>query len=97
VPVATPTERLNIQTEAEYAEALNRANQLRSRGDAADQSAELAGLEASIQAFEAVRTPERATPGRPGLRSVSPKPGPVLEHDRPEGVTPPRAGLEPDE
>lgn len=60
---------MNISTPAEYAEALERANRLRSSGGAADQDPELAVLDAAIHAYEARRDPRRHVPGRPASPS----------------------------
>lgn len=56
---------MKISTRTEYAAAIDRANQLRGRGARADQSLELAALDAAIHAYEALPDQPGDTPGKP--------------------------------
>lgn len=56
---------MKISSPAEYAAALERANQLRGHGHRADHSLELAALDAAIQAYEAHPDQPGTTPGKP--------------------------------
>ncbi len=56
---------MKITSRAEYAEAIERANQLRGRGQSAETSTELATLDAAIHAYEQLPDQPGRTPGKP--------------------------------